>query len=248
LGVQDLINKMLHPEPLKRMTIAEIKAHPWYNEQVPTQTALRSELEERLATTLKNKRLEQLQREKEEREAKEAAKGNGKPGAASAATGGVTGDSAMDRLRAHKAREAKLKEEKATAAANRLEEAKKERIAAEKQKEERRAEQQRKLRELQEARRQRQVDMKEKLEREKADAASKRTTISSSSSTTSLGRRLGSASLTRDAARKLTRDFSRTSTGGAVSGPVIIAPRALFMHFVLSIPIPCYFLGIGTRW
>ncbi len=33
--VQDLINRMLQPNPVKRMTISEIKAHPWYKKNLP---------------------------------------------------------------------------------------------------------------------------------------------------------------------------------------------------------------------
>ena len=32
---KDLINRMLQPHPLKRITIAEIKKHPWFSLNAP---------------------------------------------------------------------------------------------------------------------------------------------------------------------------------------------------------------------
>ena len=33
--VKDLINRMLQPNPVKRITVSEIKAHPWFNVDIP---------------------------------------------------------------------------------------------------------------------------------------------------------------------------------------------------------------------
>lgn len=33
--VQDLINRMLQPNPVKRITMREIKEHPWYLKELP---------------------------------------------------------------------------------------------------------------------------------------------------------------------------------------------------------------------
>lgn len=41
--VKDLINKMLQPNPVKRITMSEIKEHPWFLKDLPLylkQTAL----------------------------------------------------------------------------------------------------------------------------------------------------------------------------------------------------------------
>lgn len=34
--VKDLINRMLQPNPVKRITMKEIKQHPWYSKDLPT--------------------------------------------------------------------------------------------------------------------------------------------------------------------------------------------------------------------
>lgn len=33
--VKDLINRMLQPNPVKRITMKEIKDHPWYSKNLP---------------------------------------------------------------------------------------------------------------------------------------------------------------------------------------------------------------------
>ena len=33
--VQDLINRMLQPNPVKRITLQEIQEHPWYQKDLP---------------------------------------------------------------------------------------------------------------------------------------------------------------------------------------------------------------------
>ena len=33
--VKDLINRMLQPNPVKRISIKEIKNHPWYKKNLP---------------------------------------------------------------------------------------------------------------------------------------------------------------------------------------------------------------------
>ena len=43
----DLINKMLQPNPSRRITIDEIKAHAWFNGPIESQTTLKAELERR---------------------------------------------------------------------------------------------------------------------------------------------------------------------------------------------------------
>lgn len=45
--VQDLINKMLEPNPKKRITIADIRKHPWYNGPILSQTTLSKEIARR---------------------------------------------------------------------------------------------------------------------------------------------------------------------------------------------------------
>ena len=34
-SAQDLLNRLLEPDPAKRMTLAECKAHPWFSEELP---------------------------------------------------------------------------------------------------------------------------------------------------------------------------------------------------------------------
>lgn len=43
----DFINRMLQYSPEDRMTISEIKAHPWYNLALPTKEDVRFELKQR---------------------------------------------------------------------------------------------------------------------------------------------------------------------------------------------------------
>jgi serine/threonine protein kinase len=46
-NLKDLIEKMFAVEPSQRISLKEIKAHPWFNESIPTVEDIKAEFEER---------------------------------------------------------------------------------------------------------------------------------------------------------------------------------------------------------
>jgi len=64
---KDFINKILNPDPEKRITIADMKKHPWWKGATITKASLVSELNRRKATvdSVKNKEKEKKKKEKE---------------------------------------------------------------------------------------------------------------------------------------------------------------------------------------
>jgi len=64
---KDFINKILHPDPEKRISIADMKKHPWWKGATITHAALVSELNRRKTTVdqVKNKEKEKKKKEKE---------------------------------------------------------------------------------------------------------------------------------------------------------------------------------------
>lgn len=42
---RDLMNRMFHPDPVKRFTIADIKSHPWYNGKTVSELDRRQEFD-----------------------------------------------------------------------------------------------------------------------------------------------------------------------------------------------------------
>jgi len=68
---KDFINKILNPDPLKRITIADMKKHPWWKGSTVTGAALSAELQRRKQTvdTVKEREKEQkASKEKEQRD------------------------------------------------------------------------------------------------------------------------------------------------------------------------------------
>jgi len=70
---KDFINKILHPDPDKRISIADMKKHPWWKGTTITNVALISELQRRKNTvdTVKSKEKEKKKKEKEKESALE---------------------------------------------------------------------------------------------------------------------------------------------------------------------------------
>lgn len=82
-STKDFINKILQPDPAKRMTVADIKKHPWFNGPVISDAQLVAEL-----TRRKNEVDEQKARQRLEQK---------QQAAASAASGGGSLDDEVDR-------------------------------------------------------------------------------------------------------------------------------------------------------
>ena len=59
---KDLIQNLIDEDPLKRYSISEIKQHPWYTQEVPTDEEIKIEFDERYKT----KKRETRKRNKEE--------------------------------------------------------------------------------------------------------------------------------------------------------------------------------------
>jgi serine/threonine protein kinase len=68
---KDFLNKILHPDPEKRISIADMKKHPWWKGTTITNVALVSELQRRKNTvdTVKSKEKEKKKKEKEKESA-----------------------------------------------------------------------------------------------------------------------------------------------------------------------------------
>lgn len=69
---RDLMNGMLHPDPSKRFTVAQIKEHPWYKGRTVTETERKMEfdryrkaIESLLEQDKQNRREEKLQKMQE---------------------------------------------------------------------------------------------------------------------------------------------------------------------------------------
>lgn len=63
---KDFINKILNPDPTKRMTIQDIKKHPWYNGSIVSKSRLTQELQTRKATVDQVKEREREKKAQEE--------------------------------------------------------------------------------------------------------------------------------------------------------------------------------------
>jgi len=78
---KDFINKILNPDPEKRITIADMKKHPWWKGATITHTSLQAELNRRKATvdSVKNKEKEKKKKEKESLQSDTVMRGDGDP-------------------------------------------------------------------------------------------------------------------------------------------------------------------------
>jgi len=76
---KDFINKILNPDPEKRISIADMKKHPWWNGATITKTSLIAELNRRKATLdqVKNKEKEKKKKEKEALQSDVVMRGDG---------------------------------------------------------------------------------------------------------------------------------------------------------------------------
>jgi len=76
---KDFINKILNPDPEKRISIADMKKHPWWKGATITNTALNAELNRRKATLdqVKNKEKEKKKKEKESLQSDVIMRGDG---------------------------------------------------------------------------------------------------------------------------------------------------------------------------
>jgi len=78
---KDFINKILNPDPEKRITIADMKKHPWWKGATITHTSLQAELNRRKATvdSVKNKEKEKKKKEKQSLQSDTVMRGDGDP-------------------------------------------------------------------------------------------------------------------------------------------------------------------------
>jgi len=76
---KDFINKILNPDPEKRISIADMKKHPWWKGATITNTSLIAELNQRKATLdqVKNKEKEKKKKEKESLQSDVVMRGDG---------------------------------------------------------------------------------------------------------------------------------------------------------------------------
>lgn len=78
---KDFINKILNPDPEKRISIADMKKHPWWKGATITNSALNAELNRRKTSLdqVKNKEKEKKKKEKESLQSDVVMRGDGDP-------------------------------------------------------------------------------------------------------------------------------------------------------------------------